>query len=136
MKWEPADIAEMINLQFHDLKMSPLLLLNSDPPIAPAIRVFGPNNRRSSNVKVGINSNKAIREQITTATKSIGVQPHEIEAPSFQERESEVNIAPGQRDSSPDTGNNTVRCTNAVCSKELPADSVFCGYCGARVALS
>lgn len=47
MKWESADIAEMINLQFHDLKMSAFFLFKTDPPIAPAIKVFGPDNPRT-----------------------------------------------------------------------------------------
>lgn len=35
--------------------------------------------------------------------------------------------------SSPNLDNKTLRCKNTVCDKELPSDSVFCGYCGAKV---
>lgn len=47
MKWPSTEIADMINLQFHDLKMSVFFLFKTDPPIAPAIKVFGPSNPRT-----------------------------------------------------------------------------------------
>lgn len=136
MKWESADIAAMINLQFFDLKNSGYFLFKYDPPIAPAIRMWGPDNPRSTDAKASANNDKTILKQVADTSEGIGVQPHAVEAPSTQESASKVNTAPGQMDSSPDAGNNTVRCTNAVCGKELPADSVFCGHCGTKVVVS
>lgn len=41
-KWDPNDIAAMIDLAYQDILMSPYFMLEMEEPIAPAIKKFGP----------------------------------------------------------------------------------------------
>lgn len=99
MKWESADIAEMINLQFHDLKMSGYLLLKRDPPIAPAIRVWGPDNPRLIGVSGNTDHHKAFPEEATTARESARMQAHETKSPPSQTAREKPSTAPRPRES-------------------------------------
>jgi hypothetical protein len=45
-KWDPDDIAEMIHLANYDIRMSPYFLYEFDKPVAPAIKVFGPQGQK------------------------------------------------------------------------------------------